>query len=243
MPQSAGKHGNKVKHRLVVFPRKKFPRIRCFVCVNLSRIQFISKISITSLASVPFQYHMKISVNRLIIGSFRKPSVFLERVLLDAIGLTSTFEALPQLTLVPASLSELWAFMQVSFSARTRKTLVRSATCAFQTNGHTKLLYLLETRYWKVLMYFVCVCSLYFLQKSLPEGVGRVLYTLRSSKLIAIFSKRLFCYFREIQYAFRIRLFWETLVNGTLKERPGSFKYTWIYQVSGNIEIKTLAKV
>lgn len=49
---------------------------------------------------------------------------------------------------------------------------------------------------------------------------------LRSSKLIAIFSKRLFCYFREIQYAFRIRLFWETLVNGTLKERPGSFKYT-----------------
>ena len=169
-----------MKHRLVVFPRKKFPRIRCFVCVNLSRIQFISKISITSLASVPFQYHMKTSVNRLIIGSFRKPSGFLERILLDAIGLTSTFEALPQLTLVPASLSELWAFMQVSFLARTRKTLVRSAACAFQTNGHTKLLYLLETRYCKVLIYFVCVCSLYFLQKSLPEGVGRVLFVLQN---------------------------------------------------------------
>ena len=147
--------------------------------------------------------------------------------------------------------------MQISFSTRIRKTLVCRARCTFQTNDYTKLSYLLETRY-KVLMYCACVCVcvyvcvcvcvclcvcvcvcvcvrlLYFLHNSLLGGVGRggynwkFLYTFCSSKLIAVFSKRLFSYFREIQYAFRIRLTWLTLVNGTQKERPGSFRYTWV---------------
>ena len=169
----------------------------------------------------------------------------LECILLDAIRLTSAFKALPQLTM--ASTSQLNIHANIVFNQNKEDSCVSCEMYLSDEWLHKVIIFVRnKIQSANVLCMRVCVCVcvclcvcvcvrlLYFIHNSLLGGVGRggynwkFLYTFCSSKLIAVFSKRLFSYFREIQYAFRIRLTWLTLVNGTQKERPGSFRYTWV---------------